>query len=94
MWRAICGRLWRGPHKRSKAIARKTPLNQKEVAVESPKIQLAPKAVSLKVVFSATISEILAINLTIAPGTNQFVYAKSDFTCVETLYVSFYGAST
>jgi hypothetical protein len=67
---------------------------KKKIAAESPKVQPAPKAVSPKVVFSTTISETLATNLTIAPGANQFLYAKSDFTGVETLYVSFYGAST
>ncbi len=68
---------------------------KKKATAEAPKAQPAPKAVSPtpKVVFSTALSETLATNLTIAPGTDQFIYSKLDFSGVDMVYVGFYGAS-
>ena len=66
--------------------------SKKKAAVGSPKFQPLPKAVSPKVVLSNGLSETLATNLTLAPGTDQFIYSKTDFTGADSVYIGFYGA--
>jgi hypothetical protein len=67
---------------------------KKQQAVESPKVQPAPKAVSPEVILSTALSETVATNLTLATGTDQFIYAKTDFTGVDTVSIGFYAANT
>jgi hypothetical protein len=67
---------------------------KKKVAAESPKVQSAPKPVSPKAVTSTALSETLATNITVAPGTDQFIFAKTDFTGADTVRFGFYAATT
>jgi hypothetical protein len=66
---------------------------KKKPSVEAPKVQPAPKVISPKVVFSTALSEMLATNLTVAPGAYQSLTAKTDFTGADNVNLGFFGAN-
>jgi hypothetical protein len=61
-------------------------------AVAPHTVVRSPRSLSPRAVTSTTISEVLATNLTMQPGTSQQFFAKSDFTGVEQVSLAFYAA--
>jgi hypothetical protein len=60
----------------------------KRSAVRSPKMQAAASTPNAA---GTTISEVLVSDLTLAPGTSQQVFSRSDFSGVDKLNIGFYG---
>lgn len=51
------------------------------------------KALGPRAVNSTTIGEVLAKNVTLAPGASQKFFAQSDFTGTESVKIAFYAAA-
>jgi hypothetical protein len=64
---------------------------KKRETVHGPRVRTAPKLLSPKAINSTTITEIIAQNVTLAPGDDQQFYAQSDFSGVDRVNLAFYA---
>ena len=69
-----------------------TTTTKKKGPALAPRVVRSPKSLSPRAVTSTTISEVLATNLTMQPGTSQQFFAKSDFTGVEKVSLAVYAS--
>jgi hypothetical protein len=67
------------------------PATRKKTTAEAPKARPIAKSISPATVSSTALSEMIASNLTLAPGADQFVYAKTDFTGADDIRIGFYA---
>lgn len=66
---------------------------RKKETAHAPKARVTPKLASPKAVNSTTISEVVAQNITLDPGTSQQFFAQSDFSGAEKVSLGFYTTS-